>query len=116
VCLFSGCEFPGQRRAAETVLFIDLLGNSAVFVPLGAALAAATLPQKSNRSRRRRLDWRWWACIAAIGFLFSLGIEIAQLFIPTRATDVDDLILNTTGALLGAVVFSLLITRYRGTP
>ncbi|MBU3194321.1 VanZ family protein [Clostridium algidicarnis] len=35
------------------------------------------------------------------GILFSIIIEISQLFVPYRATDVDDLIMNTIGTICG---------------
>ena len=41
------------------------------------------------------------------GFLSSLFIEISQLFL-TRGTDIDDLILNTCGVLLGLLLYKLL--------
>lgn len=40
------------------------------------------------------------------GFLFSLIIEVGQLF-TIRATDVDDLIMNTLGTALGFIIFKL---------
>ena len=46
----------------------------------------------------------------AAGFLLSLAIEVSQLF-KHRTTDVDDLIANTLGAVLGWVLFRLVIKR-----
>ncbi len=48
-----------------------------------------------------------------IGFGLSLFIEIIQLFTQYRATDIDDLITNTVGALLGYCCFRIL---YRLVP
>lgn len=42
------------------------------------------------------------------GILFSLIIEIGQLFIPYRATDIDDLIMNTIGTICGWIVFNIM--------
>ena len=42
------------------------------------------------------------------GFSFSLLIEISQLF-NNRRTDIDDLILNTLGTLIGYLLFRVLI-------
>jgi glycopeptide antibiotics resistance protein len=42
------------------------------------------------------------------GFSFSLLIELSQL-LNNRSTDVDDLILNTLGAILGYLLFRLFI-------
>jgi|BarGraIncu01121A_1022015.scaffolds.fasta_scaffold13687_2 glycopeptide antibiotics resistance protein len=98
VCLAAGCSW---YRAARSIVAIDLLGNLAVFVPYGAALAVATLPGE-QRTPAGRHGRRWWLRIFAAGFCLSLGIELAQLAVPGRVTDIDDLILNVTGTLLGA--------------
>jgi glycopeptide antibiotics resistance protein len=39
-----------------------------------------------------------------IGLSFSLAIEAWQYFLPTRVADVNDVIWNTTGATLGAIL------------
>jgi glycopeptide antibiotics resistance protein len=71
-----------------------------VFVPLGAALGIATAPP----GPRRRFKARWWLRILGVGLLLSFSIELLQLTIPSRATDIDDVILNTLGTMLGALV------------
>ena len=80
---------------------MDVLGNVAVFVPFGAALAVATLLGRPKRRKGRKF-WLWWLAVTGAGLLFSLFIEIAQLAIPSRVTDVDDVILNTLGTGSGA--------------
>lgn len=42
--------------------------------------------------------------IAVAGFLFSLLIELSQL-LGSRGTDVDDLMMNTLGAVIGCLIF-----------
>lgn len=64
----------------------NILGNVAVFVPVGWLVAALT----QGHFRRTVLT----------GFGISLFIEVMQLPL-NRTTDVDDLILNTTGAVIG---------------
>jgi glycopeptide antibiotics resistance protein len=91
--------YPAVRRAARTYLFVDVLGNVAVFIPFGAALGAAIL-----LARRSRRFWRWFLGVTAAGLLLSLSIEIAQLAIPSRVTDVDDVILNTLGTATGVLL------------
>lgn len=90
------------RRSAQGYLFIDVLGNVAVFVPFGAAVAAATL--LSGRRERRGSFWRWWLKVTLAGLALSLIIEIGQLAVPGRVTDIDDVILNTLGAATGALI------------
>ncbi len=97
-------DFPSARRSARTYLTVDLLGNIAVFVPLGAALAAATFPVRPAERRRRRFGARWWLRVVGAGLLLSVSIELIQLAIPSRATDIDDVILNTLGTAIGAVL------------
>jgi glycopeptide antibiotics resistance protein len=91
ICLLNDC--PNAVRAVR-FLFIDVAGNVAVFVPIGLALTGALggLPD------RRRL----WLAVA-LGGALSIGIELMQLAIPSRATDVDDVLFNTIGVAMGAV-------------
>ena len=49
--------------------------------------------------------WRWWKALL-LGCLTSCAIEFIQFFI-RRSTDIHDVILNTTGALLGYRLFPL---------
>jgi glycopeptide antibiotics resistance protein len=89
-CLLSDC--PAVTSAAYSIL-IDVLGNVIVFFPIGLSLAGAL----GGLPYRRRLQ-----TVIAIGVALSVGIELIQLTIPSRATDVDDVLFNTTGAALGA--------------
>ena len=69
--------------------FENLVGNVAVFLPFGCFL-----PRISSRTDH-------WLMILCTAFFFSLGIELFQLFSAFGAFDVDDLLLNIFGALLG---------------
>lgn len=71
-----------------------LLGNIVLFAPIG--FFSALLWR----------DVRWWKA-GIIGLGSSCIIELLQLFID-RGTDIDDVILNTTGALLGYGAFWVL--------
>ncbi len=93
---------PAIRRSAQGYLFVDVLGNIAVFVPFGAAVAAATL--LSPRRERRGGFWRWWLRVSLACLALSLLIELGQLAVPGRVTDIDDVILNTLGAAVGALL------------
>ena len=50
--------------------------------------------------------------VIIIGFGSSLFIEICQLFL-TRGTDVDDLILNTIGTILGLLLYRFLYKKFK---
>lgn len=70
-------------------------GNLAWFVPLGALIQL----KKPN----------WSALQAfAIGAGFSALLEMMQYLLSTGMTDVDDVILNAIGALLGAAAVKIL--------
>lgn len=43
-----------------------------------------------------------------IGFGLSLFVEISQLFTLARATDIDDLLTNVTGTIIGYLIFKLI--------
>ena len=79
-------------------LFIYLfVGNIVWFIPLGAYLVW----KKPGRSV-------WQAVV--IGLSLSLLIEVSQYVFGVGVTEVDDLVLNTSGALIGAVLMR--ITQY----
>ena len=81
------------NRRSYWLLFM-LLGNIIMFMPLGFFPAMLW----------RR--WRWWKSLLA-GFCTSASIEFIQFFIG-RSTDIDDVILNTAGALTGFWIYWLL--------
>ncbi len=72
-------------------LFINVVGNVAIFLPVGFCA---------------RWAYSFGILKATLfGAAFSLFVELCQ--IPTnRNTDIDDLILNTAGALAGALLFA----------
>ncbi|MDY4599177.1 MAG: VanZ family protein [Candidatus Faecousia sp.] len=79
--------------------------NAIMFAPLGFLL-----PAYFER-------YRHWGRTLAAGFLTSLTAELIQLF-TLRATDVDDLIMNTLGTVIGFLLAKLVFRRrtavYRG--
>ena len=75
---------------AEYVL-INVLGNLALFLPLGLAMALRW-PQLALRRGVTAL------------VLFSLGIELAQLTLAGRLADVTDVLTNAAGGAAGIVL------------
>lgn len=80
----------------NTVATYNLLGNLLGFIPFGFLLPLA-------------IPWfrKVIPILAAIIFL-SVGFEIVQLYTGLGIFDVDDLILNCTGALAGFILFSII--------
>ena len=72
--------------------WINLLGNVLIFVPFGFFEALT--------SRRRNFFGT-----VLDGFLLSLLVEVFQLVSKVGRFDVDDLILNTSGVVIGYLVF-----------
>ena len=89
--------FQEIRRALRSMdywLLFMMLGNVAMFVPLGF------FPALLWR------HWRWWKSLI-LGLSASCSIELIQFFID-RSTDIDDVMLNTAGALAGFWLYWLL--------
>ena len=82
--------------ARKKDLLLNVLGNVAMFIPSGIVLPV--LYKKLNS---------FWK-VAGAGALLSLGIELLQLPFSARASDMDDLIMNTLGVMLGYGVYALI--------
>lgn len=78
-----------------SVALKNVLGNIFVFVPMGILLAFFF--QKLSTKQ-----------IVKIGFFISLVIELAQGIIGLGIADVDDLLTNTIGVLLGVILYERL--------
>lgn len=70
-------------------LLVNGIGNVVVLLPLGAALATLG----GDRAKVRHA--------ALAGFVLSATVETLQIGTGRRVADVDDVILNTLGAVLG---------------
>ena len=73
----------------------NVVGNMIMFIPTGIVLPVVY--------QKRNSFWK----VAAVGALISLCIEILQLPFPARASDVDDLILNTLGVAVGYGIYAV---------
>ena len=87
-------DYPTIREA-----LLNLIGNITMFIPLGIVWPGVF--QKLNTHGK----------VIAAGFGVSMTIEILQLAFFDRATDIDDLILNTLGFLMGYGIY-LLVKRF----
>lgn len=77
---------------------INFLGNIIMFIPIGLIIP---ILYKTNN-----------LIVILSGFCSSLFIEISQLFL-IRGTDIDDLIFNTLGVILGLVIFKILSKKFK---
>ena len=72
---------------------INIIGNITMFIPVGLVWPFCF----------KKLDTIGKTVLVGAGF--SLFIEITQLPFYDRCSDIDDLILNTTGILIGALIY-----------
>lgn len=75
----------------------QVIANILVFVPLGFL---TPLLYKSLT--------KWWH-ILLVGFSGSLLIEVLQILTPRNIVDIDDIIFNTLGAMVGYIVYLVFI-------
>ena len=83
-------DYPTVKEA-----LLNLVGNIAMFIPLGVVWPLV-FPELSTHGK---------AIAAGVGI--SLTIEVLQLPFFDRASDIDDLILNSLGFLIGYGIYLL---------
>ena len=82
-----------RRQLGFIAVFLNLFGNVIGFLPFGFFL-----PVISRKFHNIFL-------VTALGCLVSSCVEITQHVTRTGSCDVDDVILNTLGALFGYIMF-----------
>lgn len=87
------------RTGGAYYFFRLFLGNIAAFVPLGAYLAFRTKLSAG--------------AIALVGTVMSAAIEALQFMFDVGFTEIDDVILNTAGALIGAAAVRIIARRVK---
>ncbi|MFC4354977.1 VanZ family protein [Chryseomicrobium palamuruense] len=85
-----------DTRIPWTVRLMNLGGNVVGFIPFGLMLPLLFRHKP------------YFLLTVIYGFLFSLGLELAQWFMAVGSFDVDDLFLNTIGVIVGYIVFRVL--------
>jgi len=85
----------------NNIIVTNLLGNIAAFMPLGFLLPLAR--RKTGRFGR--------IAFASLGV--SLVIEIMQYIMAVGAADIDDLVLNTAGGMLGFLTLKMCRLAFR---
>ncbi|WP_366182421.1 VanZ family protein [Flavobacterium ovatum] len=83
-----------RSEADKYVFYSDFLGNIVMFIPFVFAVEWLVTKQYSNRFHILTL------------FLCSFSIESLQFIFNIGVFDIDDLLLNTVGGLLGLLAFN----------
>ena len=84
-----------REQLGTFAVFTNIFGNVIGFLPFGFILPVIF----------RRMNSGFLICIS--GFLLSLTVEVIQLITKVGCFDVDDMILNTLGAVFGYVLFRI---------
>lgn len=85
--------FRYRRQVGNWIFLKNILGNVVGFIPMGA-FWPYVFPKMKNP-----------VLVVLICFEWSLVIECTQLFFRTGSYDVDDLLLNTSGGLIGYLCY-----------
>lgn len=72
---------------------MNIIGNITMFIPIGIFWPLCF----------KELNTIGKSILAGVGF--PLFIEITQLFFYERCTDIDDLLMNTTGYIIGTLIY-----------
>jgi hypothetical protein len=85
----------------------DVVGNVAMFVPLGALWAGA---HDAGRGGARPHDW--WLMVLG-SFVLAFGLQVLQIYVPTRFAGISDTFWNLLGQALGVALGIALRTPLR---
>ena len=85
------------------VIIVPIIGNILLFVPWGFLMFITlyTIDRPTVQT---------YVLTILLGFTFSVGIEAWQYFLPTRVSSVNDVIWNTLGTILGAILGHMRLT------
>lgn len=90
----------GGSRGTGSVAFANVVGNILIFIPLGVY---------ASWLRYRAAAWVTMLTVASV----SVAVEIIQGVFGVGASDIDDVILNCIGGLIGNLAFRLLSATMR---
>jgi hypothetical protein len=85
----------------KTSGFFDAFLNVLLFVPFGFGLAEKLRERKLSRLATLLVVW-------VAGAVFSYAIELTQIYIPMRDSGWEDVLTNSTGAVVGSFLFEIL--------
>ena len=101
---FDDLRYLARRLAARpisthmlAVIVVPMIANVLLFVPWGffAFITLYTVDRPTMQT---------YVLTILLGFSFTLGIEAWQYFLPSRVADINDVIWNTSGTILGALL------------
>ena len=84
-----------EQLGTETFI-VNILGNVLAFAPFGFFLPALN-------KKYRKFFLTVFLCM-----LFSLAVEVVQLVLKVGVCDVDDILLNTVGGIVGYIFYAII--------
>ena len=85
----------GMRTGSWRLFLMNVVGNICVFMPFGWFL-----PVLIEKCRK-------WFSVLLFSLELSLAVEVVQLITKVGCFDVDDLLLNTMGGIMGYLMYKL---------
>ena len=79
------------------VIIVPIIGNILLFMPWGFLTFISLYSVE-------RPTIQTYVLTILIGFTFTVAIEAWQYFLPSRVADINDVIWNTAGTVLGAIL------------
>ena len=115
---------PGSRQGIDMTLFgtwgitpqahAFVIENVLLFVPFGILCPFAVTPTgrtSDGTHSRARIASRF---TVLLGFIISVGIETVQLLTERGYCQLDDIVMNTLGSLVGYMIFLVIDRIFRG--
>lgn len=78
-------------------MFVNIFGNILIFAPFGFILPMLT----------KKKVFKNIFSVTFFAFAFSFAIEMTQMFARIGAFDIDDLMLNVSGAFAGCLIYHI---------
>lgn len=95
--LFHRVEHRPVSTQILAVIIVPIIGNILLFVPWGFLMFIALYSVD-------RPTVQTYVLTILLGFTFTIVIEAWQYFLPSRVADINDVIWNTLGTVLGAIL------------
>lgn len=90
----------GSIRVSQSQVIQNVLGNMIIFIPYGLYLQALLKDKGFGKS-------------LLILLVSSLSVEVIQFAFSIGAADIDDVILNVCGGIIGIVIYKVLMSLLR---
>ena len=98
-------RYLNHRGVIGNELFlINVVGNVVAFMPFGFLVPVMYREQRREGVYKGHF-FKSFLFVSLLGFLFSLSVEAVQLVTMVGCFDVDDLVLNTSGVMLGYIIY-----------